>query len=189
MTRPVWRPACGGYNDQCQPQIEPEINNRGAVRMVPVMNHNFRKPFPLRVYEWRNWGVPRRRDNDDLWQGVLADNDSEFEASGGFPRVAARVFDEQDEFFHFFEMVMIFYFHNGRIFNKGSNGGWSIHLEKKMILILIIMLTIKVKITKDLRWRGIYWVSMTDYILKIFLIGFILTKTFSTIWIFQKKIK
>ena len=136
-----------------------------------------------------DWGVPRRRDNDDLWQGVLADNDSEFEASGGFPQVAARVFDEQDEFFHFFEMVMIFYFHNGRTFNKGSNGGWSIHLEKKMIFILIIMLTIKVKITKDLRWRGIYWVSMTDYILKIFLIGFILTKTFLTIWIFQKKIK
>ena len=21
--------------------------------MGPVMNHNFRKPFPLRVYEWR----------------------------------------------------------------------------------------------------------------------------------------
>ena len=54
-------------------------------------------------------------------------------------------------FFHLFEMVIIFDFHNGGIFNKGSNGGWIIHLEKKMISISIIGLTIGVKITKNLR--------------------------------------
>ena len=54
-------------------------------------------------------------------------------------------------FVHLFEMVMIFNFHGGGIFNKGSNGDWIIHLEKEMIFISIIELTIGVKITKNLR--------------------------------------
>ena len=53
-------------------------------------------------------------------------------------------------FVHLFKMVMIFNFHNGGIVNKGSNGGWIIHTEKKMIFISIIKLTIVVKITKNL---------------------------------------
>ena len=52
--------------------------------------------------------------------------------------------------FHFFEMVMIFDFHNRGIFNKGSNRGWIILLGKNMIFILIIELTIGVKISKNL---------------------------------------
>ena len=54
-------------------------------------------------------------------------------------------------FLHLFEMVMIFEFHGRGIFNKGRNGGWIIHLEKKMIFIPIIEPTIGVKITKNLR--------------------------------------
>ena len=54
-------------------------------------------------------------------------------------------------FFLLFKMVMIFDFHKGGIFNKGSNGGWIIHQEKKMISISTIGLTIGVKITKNLR--------------------------------------
>ena len=54
-------------------------------------------------------------------------------------------------FVHLFEIVMIFDFHSGGIFNKGSNGGWIIHLEKEMIFVSIIELTIGVKITKNLR--------------------------------------
>ena len=54
-------------------------------------------------------------------------------------------------FVHLFEMVMIFDFHSGGIFNKVSNEGWIIHLEKKMIFISIIERTIGVKITKNLR--------------------------------------
>ncbi|CBI27423.3 unnamed protein product, partial [Vitis vinifera] len=61
------------------------------------------------------------------------------------------VFLNKMSFFQLFEMVIIFDFHNGGIFNKGSNGGWIIHLEKKMISISIIGLTIGVKITKNLR--------------------------------------
>ena len=54
-------------------------------------------------------------------------------------------------FVHLFEMVMIFNFHSRGIFNKGINGGRVIHLEKKMIFVSIIRLTIEVKITKSLR--------------------------------------
>ena len=54
-------------------------------------------------------------------------------------------------FVHLFEMMMIFDFHSKGIFNKGKNGGWIIHLEKKMIFIPIIEPTIGVKITKNLR--------------------------------------
>ena len=54
-------------------------------------------------------------------------------------------------FVHLFEMVIIFDIHSGGIFNKGSNEGWIIHLEKKIIFISIIELTIGVKITKNLR--------------------------------------
>ena len=54
-------------------------------------------------------------------------------------------------FVHLFKMVMIFDFHSGGIFNKGNNGGWIIHLEKEMIFVSIIELTIGVKITKNLR--------------------------------------
>ena len=54
-------------------------------------------------------------------------------------------------FVHLFEMVMIFYFHSRGILNKSRNGGWIIHLEKEMIFISIIELTIRVKITKNLR--------------------------------------
>ena len=72
---------------------------------------------------------------------------------------------------------------------KAKNGGWIIHLEKEMIFFSIIELTIGVKITKNLRWRWIYQVLTVDYTFKIFSIGSILSKAFSTIWIFQKKIK
>ena len=91
-------------------------------------------------------------------------------------------------FFHLFKILMIFDFHSGGIFNKGSNGSWIVHLEK-MIFISIIELTIMVKITKNLRWGWIYRVSTVDYTLKTFLVGSIPSKTFLTIWIFQKKIK
>ena len=92
-------------------------------------------------------------------------------------------------FLHLFEMVMIFDFHGRGIFNKGRNGGWIIHLEKKRIFIPIIEPTIGVKITKNLRWRWIYQVLTVDYTFKIFSIRSILSKTFSTIWTFQRKIK
>ena len=53
-------------------------------------------------------------------------------------------------FFHLYEMVMIFDFQSGGIFNKCSNEGWIIDL-KKMISVSIIELTIGVKITNNLR--------------------------------------
>ena len=90
-------------------------------------------------------------------------------------------------FVHLFEMVMIFYFHSRGILNKSRNGGWIIHLEKEMIFISIIELTIRVKITKNLRCRWIYPVLMVDCTLKIFLIESILLKTFSLFEYFRRK--
>ena len=133
-----------GYDNRRQPQIRLEINGGRAIRAGPVVN---REPYPLWVYEHQNQGAPRRRDDDNLQRGV---------------------------FYDLFEMVMIFDFHNWWIFNKGNNEGWIIHLEKKMIFVSIIELTIKVKITKNLRWRWIYQVLTVDYTLNIFSIRFIL---------------
>ena len=70
-------------------------------------------------------------------------------------------------FVHLFKMVMIFDFHSKRIFKKGSNEGWIVHLEK-MIFVSIIGLTIRVKITKNLGWKWIYQALTVDYTLKIF---------------------
>uniref|UniRef100_F6HGG0 Uncharacterized protein n=1 Tax=Vitis vinifera TaxID=29760 RepID=F6HGG0_VITVI len=74
-----------------------------------------------------------------------------FKAGGGFHERLQGFFMNKMSFFLLFKMVMIFDFHKGGIFNKGSNGGWIIHQEKKMISISTIGLTIGVKITKNLR--------------------------------------
>ena len=87
-TRPTWRLAKGGYDDWHRPQIGLKIDNGDSFRTSPTGNHNFSEPFPLRVYERQNQGALR-------WH----DDDNEFEDGGSFPRVAAKVFSEQDEFF------------------------------------------------------------------------------------------
>ena len=54
------------YDDQRWRQIGLEINGGGAIRTKPIANRYFRDPYPLRMYEHRNRGAPRRRDDDNL---------------------------------------------------------------------------------------------------------------------------
>ena len=64
-----------GYDNQHQPQIGSKINGGGVIRTNPTANRNFRRPYPLRVYECGNRGAPRRRDNNNIQQGVFYEQD------------------------------------------------------------------------------------------------------------------
>ncbi|KAF3455212.1 hypothetical protein FNV43_RR05660 [Rhamnella rubrinervis] len=58
-------------------------------RAGPTVNCNLYETAPYRVYERRNGGVPRRRDDDDPRKGLLAGGTNEFEIGGALPQAAA----------------------------------------------------------------------------------------------------
>ena len=64
-----------GYNDWLQPQIGLEIDCGGAICTSPAANHYFCECYPLRVYERRNQGALRYRDDDNLQRGVFDEQD------------------------------------------------------------------------------------------------------------------